>query len=344
MQTVYVRCLQGLLIIIYSSQTIAINRREYTDPSDLFQTRFFFLWKHCVLSQQSFFFPHISTDNLHLLVQRVQPDLDMLQEPYFFLFLNNSLNFDWELFSPCKLRDVLLEKFGLCDCILGTEVTVLLLNLFLYPPRYHEPACSGFRRHYWRFRTEEVQTGRDRSSPDVHFCLPGCLLSACCSSFHPLWYGRGGRSDSHISGVSGRLFFFFFFNCRPEVASRIFSWGDVRCLLQGSPIVLRPSDAFVAMQRGLFVLGEAVGPSVRFQRDDLRLALPGWLPDLHRLWQRNGKGTALQMFQTHVYETRQLNSSKNPKCPNRIMLVLFIKQLHVPWNKHTCLSSGLPGV
>lgn len=113
-------------------------------------------------------------------------------------------------------------------------------------------------------------------------------------------------------------------NCRPEVASRIFSLGDVGRLLQGSPVVLRPSDAFVAMQRGLFVLGEAVGPSVRFQRDDLRLALPGWLPDLHRLWQRNGKGTAVQMLQTHVYETRQLNSSKNPKCPNMIVLVLFI--------------------
>lgn len=82
------------------------------------------------------------------------------------------------------------------------------------------------------------------------------------------------------------------------------------------------------MQRGLFVLGEAVGPGVRFQRDDLRLALPGWLPDLQQFRQRNGKGTALQMLQTHVYETRQ--SSKNPKCPNMIVLVLFIKQRHVP--------------
>lgn len=104
----------------------------------------------------------------------------------------------------------------------------------------------------------------------------------------------------------------------------MFSLGDVgRLLLQGSPIVLRLSDAFVAMQRGLFVLGEAVGPSVRFQRDDLRLAVPGWLPDLQRLWQRNGKGTALQIRQTHVYETRQLNSSKNPNAPTRSCLYCF---------------------
>lgn len=43
------------------------------------------------------------------------------------------------------------------------------------------------------------------------------------------------------------------------------------------------------MQHGLFLLSEAMGPRVRLQRVDVRLALPGGLPDVHWLWQRHGK-------------------------------------------------------
>lgn len=209
--------------IIYSSQKITINRMEhwqikYFDAIFFtviflffvifFQVSHYFsdtmLLKLTLSLQRPFYLlisALISTDNLHLFAH-VQPDLNILQELYRFLFLI-TIWFDFELFSMHKPREVLLEKFGVCDRILGTEITFLFMNLFLYPLRYPEPACSGFRHHYWRFHTKAVQAGRHRSSPGDHFCLAGVLLSSYCSSLHPLWCGRGGRSDSHISEVSG---------------------------------------------------------------------------------------------------------------------------------------------
>lgn len=53
--------------------------------------------------------------------------------------------------------------------------------------------------------------------------------------------------------------------------------------------VVQPPDAAVTVQPGLLVLHEALGPRVRLQRDDVRLALPGRLPDLHRHRQGNGE-------------------------------------------------------
>lgn len=58
------------------------------------------------------------------------------------------------------------------------------------------------------------------------------------------------------------------------------------CVHQGSSSVLQPTDFAVPVQHGLLLLNEALGSSMRLQRNDVRLALPGWLPDLH--WQRQG--------------------------------------------------------
>lgn len=58
---------------------------------------------------------------------------------------------------------------------------------------------------------------------------------------------------------------------------------------QGSPGVVQPRDPAVTVQHGMLVLCQALGPGVLSQRDDVRLALPGWLSDFHRQWQRNGE-------------------------------------------------------
>lgn len=61
---------------------------------------------------------------------------------------------------------------------------------------------------------------------------------------------------------------------------------------QGSSSVLQPTDFAVTVQHGLLLLTEALGPSMRLQWNDLCLTVPGWLPILHRHWQRNGKAAA----------------------------------------------------
>lgn len=61
------------------------------------------------------------------------------------------------------------------------------------------------------------------------------------------------------------------------------------CVHQGSSSVLQPTDLAVTVQHGLLLLNEALGPSMRPQRSNVCLTLPGWLPDLHRHWQGNGK-------------------------------------------------------
>lgn len=65
---------------------------------------------------------------------------------------------------------------------------------------------------------------------------------------------------------------------------------------QGYSSVLQPADFAVTVQHGLLLLNEALGPSMRLQWNDVCLALPGWLPDFHRHWQRNGKTTCTAIY------------------------------------------------
>lgn len=46
----------------------------------------------------------------------------------------------------------------------------------------------------------------------------------------------------------------------------------------------------------MLLLGQALGPSVLGQRDDVCLALPGRLPDFHRQRQGNSKPTIYYFF------------------------------------------------
>lgn len=57
---------------------------------------------------------------------------------------------------------------------------------------------------------------------------------------------------------------------------------------QASSSVVQPPNLTVTMQHGMFLLNQALGSSVLRQRADVRLALPGRLPDL--LWHRQGNG------------------------------------------------------
>lgn len=233
------------------------------------------------------------------------------------LIWNSFLRVSWEKFCWRSL-----------GCVTGSSGQKLLFSFwmcfFIHPGILNLPAVAlgiiigGFILK--RFKLGVIGAARMSLSTSLGaFCLLVAQVFFRCDVAEV-----AGLTVTY-QGWAGGFCLFFFLNCRPEVESRIFSLGDVHRLLQGSPSVLRPSDAFVAMQHGLFVLGEAVGPCVRLQRDDLRLALPGWLPDLHQLWQRTGKATALQKIQTRVYETRRSNSSKNPKCSNMMVLVLFVK-------------------
>lgn len=70
---------------------------------------------------------------------------------------------------------------------------------------------------------------------------------------------------------------------------------------QGYSSVLWPADFAVTVQHGLLLLNEALGPSMRLQRNDVCLTLPGWLPDLHRHWQRNGKTACNSIYVFIIY-------------------------------------------
>lgn len=58
---------------------------------------------------------------------------------------------------------------------------------------------------------------------------------------------------------------------------------------QSSTSVLQPTDSTITVQHGLLLLAEALGPGLRLQRHDVRLAMPGWLPDLQRIRQGDGE-------------------------------------------------------
>lgn len=62
---------------------------------------------------------------------------------------------------------------------------------------------------------------------------------------------------------------------------------------QGSSSVLQPTDFAVTVQHGLLLLIETLGPSMRLQRNDLCVTMPGWLSVLHWHWQGNGRAAAL---------------------------------------------------
>lgn len=57
---------------------------------------------------------------------------------------------------------------------------------------------------------------------------------------------------------------------------------------QESSSILPPTDFTLPVQHGMLLLSEALGPRLRLQRNDLCIALPGWLSDLH--WHRQGNG------------------------------------------------------
>ena len=61
------------------------------------------------------------------------------------------------------------------------------------------------------------------------------------------------------------------------------------CVHQGSSGVTQPAGFAVAVQCGLLLLAEALGPGVCLQRRDVCLAMLGRLPDLHWQWQGHGE-------------------------------------------------------
>ena len=67
------------------------------------------------------------------------------------------------------------------------------------------------------------------------------------------------------------------------------------CVLQGYTRFLQPTDFAVAVQHGLFLLNEALGPSVWLQRHYVCFALSGGLPDLLWRWEDNGEAAAFSL-------------------------------------------------
>lgn len=178
--------------------------------------------------------------------------------------------------------------------------------LFLSPLRYSEPSSRRVGDHYRRFHLETIQARCHRSSQGVDGGLIRVFLFAFRPNLLTLWQRRRGRTYSLIPGVrrkskasrciallssysdfesSLKVTAEMLFN--PVLVWYLHSWIFIY-IHQASSSVVQPPNLTVAMQHGMFLLNQALGSSVLRQRADVRLALPGRLPDL--LWHRQGNG------------------------------------------------------
>lgn len=82
------------------------------------------------------------------------------------------------------------------------------------------------------------------------------------------------------------------------------------------------------MQRGLLLLNEALGPGVRLQRHDVRLALPGRLPDLHGHWQGHGEGLPEMV---DPVDKRPPSTTVTCNYPHFLSGSLGVPQLYLCW-------------